>query len=128
MHNHNYNKILKSDWLSTILISVEWDSTRHTKVKGNFSNDDDDGNENVKKAFALISKTTISHMQYFFFGTLPCRPWQPGLKISLCGVLWRTYRHTQSGMFLSFSKLGCGHKISTPGKFTNTNSTLSGLE
>ena len=59
--NHNYNKILKSDWLSTILISVEWDSTRHAKVKGSFSNDDDDGNENVKKALALISKTTISH-------------------------------------------------------------------
>lgn len=58
--------MLKSDWLSTILISVEWDSTRH-------ANDDDDCKENVKKkSLAVISKTTISHMQYFFpYITLP---------------------------------------------------------
>ena len=34
---------------------------------GTFSNDDGDGNENVKKAIGLVRKTTTLHVQHTFF-------------------------------------------------------------
>ena len=39
---------------------------------GSFSNDDGDGNENVKKAIGLLSKTTSLHMHHpFLYISLP---------------------------------------------------------
>jgi len=39
---------------------------------GSFSNDDGDGNENVKKAIDLLRKTTILHMHHaFLYISLP---------------------------------------------------------
>ena len=37
-----------------------------TIVLGSFSNDDGDGNENAKKAIALLSKTTSLHVHHAF--------------------------------------------------------------
>ena len=39
------------------------------KLRGSFSNDDVDGNENVKTAISLLSKTTSLHVHHFFFCT-----------------------------------------------------------
>ena len=36
------------------------------KLRGSFSNDDVDGNENVKTAISLLSKTTSLHVHHFF--------------------------------------------------------------
>ena len=36
------------------------------KIIGSFSNDDGDGNENVKKAIGLLSKTTTLHVHHAF--------------------------------------------------------------
>ena len=41
-------------------------SVREMSV-GSFSNDDGDGNENVKKAIGLLSKTTSLHVDHTFF-------------------------------------------------------------
>ena len=120
MYNHNYNKILKSDWLSTILILLEWDSRSHTKVKGSFSNDDDNGNEKVKNALALISKTTISRMQYFFSVHYLAVPGNQDVKFHCAVFSWKKVQTHANRNGFSFSKLGCGPKNSTPGKFTNT--------
>ena len=39
---------------------------------GSFSNDDGDGNENVKKAIGLLSKTTSLHVHHaFLYISLP---------------------------------------------------------
>ena len=39
---------------------------------GSFSNDDGDGNENVKKAIGLLSKTTTLHVHHaFLYISLP---------------------------------------------------------
>ena len=39
---------------------------------GSFSNDDDDGNENIKKATGLITKTSTLHVHYtFWYISLP---------------------------------------------------------
>ena len=39
---------------------------------GSFSNDDGDGNENVKKAIGLLSKTTSEHVHHdFLYISLP---------------------------------------------------------
>ena len=46
-------------------------SVREMSV-GSFSNDDGDGNENVKKAIGLLSKTTSSHVHHaFLYISLP---------------------------------------------------------
>ena len=46
-------------------------SVREMSV-GSFSNDDGDGNENVKKAIGLLSKTTSLHMHHpFLYISLP---------------------------------------------------------
>ena len=45
-------------------------SVREISV-GSFSNDDGDGNENVKKAIGLLSKTTTLHVHAFFYISLP---------------------------------------------------------
>ena len=43
-----------------------------TIVLGSFSNDDSDGNENVKKAVGLLSKTTSLHLHHpFLYISLP---------------------------------------------------------
>ena len=46
-------------------------SVREMSV-GSFSNDDGDGNENVKKAIGLLSKTTSLHVHHaFLYVSLP---------------------------------------------------------
>ena len=46
-------------------------SVREMSV-GSFSNDDGDGNKNVKKAISLLSKTTSLHVHYaFLYISLP---------------------------------------------------------
>ena len=43
-----------------------------TFLLGSFSNDDGDGNQNVKKAIGLLSKTTTLHVHHaFWFISLP---------------------------------------------------------
>ena len=42
------------------------------KLRGSFSNDDVDGNENVKTAISLLSKTTSLHVHHaFLYISLP---------------------------------------------------------
>ena len=44
----------------------------HEMSVGSFSNDDGDGNENVKKVIGLLSKTTILHVHHpFLYISLP---------------------------------------------------------
>ena len=41
-------------------------SSPFISVRGSFSNDDGDGNENVKKAMGLLRKTTTLHVHHAF--------------------------------------------------------------
>ena len=68
----------KNNWPSVVVV---WNDNlprmrafhaADTKILGSFSNDDGDGNENVKKAIGLWSKTTTLHVPHtFWYISLP---------------------------------------------------------
>ena len=55
-----------------------------------FSNDEGDGDENVKKVICFTNKTTTLHLHHAFFIHFVAVTARPQREISLCDVLWRT--------------------------------------
>ena len=83
---------------------------------GSFSNDEDDGSENVKKAICWSAKqqlcTCSTHYCTFFCRHCTTTAWK-----SLISRFMEDM-NKQQRIFLSLSKLECSPKKSTPGKFT----------
>ena len=88
-----------------------------SNASGSFSNNDGDGNKNVKKAIGLITKTTLHvHLHFlvhWYIGAVTARLQH---EISWWDVLWRMW--TRQQIFLSLSNLGVVSKNSTPGNFS----------
>ena len=83
-----------------------------------FSNDDGDGNDNVKKVIGLITKTTTLHVHYTFgYISLPSLHDQDVKFPNGTCALWRTSTHNDE-FFILFLNLGAVSKNSTPGNFT----------
>ena len=76
---------------------------------GSFSNDDGDGNENVKKAIGLLSKTTSLHVHHaFLYISLPLLHDYDVKMPRVSRFMEDVNKRRQT--FLSLSKLECGPK------------------
>ena len=86
---------------------------------GSFSNDDDDGKEDVKKAIGLLRKTTTLHVHHaFLYISLPSLH-DYDVKMPNCKFCGGRKQAT-TNLFLSALNLGVVLKKSTPGKFAYT--------
>ena len=74
-----------------------------------FSNDDGDGDENVKKNCSYLSKTTTFYAHHTFLYISLSSLQDDDVKVLNLNLL----------IFVSFPKLGCVPKKSTPGKFSD---------
>ena len=91
---------------------------RH-EVLGSFSNDDGDGNENVKKGIDLLSKTITLHAHHaFLYISLPLAGRQRR-ENAYFHVLWRMQTNHDEFFFLSLTFSGIPKKA-TPGKNSPT--------
>ena len=87
-----------------------------TSPLGSFSNDDGDGNESVKKAIGLLSKTTTLHVHHaFLYISLPSLH---DYEVKMPNFTFYGGRKQATMNFLSLSNLSAVRKKSTPGKFT----------
>ena len=79
---------------------------REHKTVRSFSNDDSDGNENVKKATGLLRKTTTLHVHHAFLyislPSLPTTTWKCLIASFVEDV------NKRRRIYLSLSKLECG--------------------
>ena len=75
---------------------------------GSFSNDDGDGNKNVKKAIGLIIMTRVLHVQHAFCKFL-CRHCTVTTQKCLISRFMED-EHKRRRIFFSLSKLDCGRQ------------------
>ena len=87
-------------------------------IIGSFSNDEGDGNEDVKKAIGLLRKTTTLHVHHAFCTFLyrPCTTTK--WKCLIASFMEDVNKRRRISFFLS--KLECGPQESTPVKFAYT--------
>ena len=86
---------------------------------GSFSNDDSDGNQNIKKAIGLLCKTTTLHVHHaFLYISLPSLH-DYNVKMSDCKFYEGRKQATTNLFFLSLN-LSAVLKKTTPGKFAYT--------
>ena len=82
---------------------------------GSFSNDDGHGNENVKKAICLLSKTTSLHVHHaFLYISLPLLPDYDVKMPSF--TFYGGHKTSDDKLFFLFLNLSAVPKKSTPGK------------
>ena len=82
---------------------------------GSFSNDDGDGNEDVKKAIGLLRKTTSLHVHHAFLYVSLLSLHDCNVKMPNCKFM----KDANESLFL-FLNLSAVLKKSTPGKFAYT--------
>ena len=110
----------KNNWPS---VAVVWNDNLPrmpavTKILGSFSNDDGDGNENVKKAIGLWTKTRGLHVPHaFWYFSLPSLH---DYDVKMPNFTFYGGR-VRRRIFLSLPKLECRRspRTSTPQKFAN---------
>ena len=81
-------------------------STIASRTIGSFSNDDGDGNENVKKAIGLLSKTTTLHVHHALLHIA----WSslPDYDVKIPNFTFKEDVNKRRQNFPSLSKLECG--------------------
>ena len=103
---------------STALPKLNWESLRPLSL-WSLSNDDEDGNENGKKAIGLISKPTTFHVHHaFLYISLPSLP---DYNVKVPEFTFCRGREHKTTTFFSFPELWYSplEFLSTPKTFAN---------
>ena len=87
-------------------------------ILGTLGKDDDDGNENAKKAKSLITKTTRLHVHHTFLYISSPSLHDYDLKM-LNFTFYATYKRTQHCWTTSTITVGCSHVASVSGSEIN---------